>query len=314
LAHFIDTFADRAIEILHDTIGHILFFKQEIVEVPGLLTGLLITYDGVKDDMREEHTSITWEEFLDRMSLVKSDWKSFDRRLMEELARKPHKGLGGWENRTIYFIKSGHNPEQWTAAQAQSAVTDLLVGSWTLAGTLIRKEMEHLREAVPVGQASFQLYERQVRIVFNFLFHTELGPGQAQSRTEIENEEGVEIRDLVFVNKATSGFWQDLKNKYSASEIVVDAKNTDDLKRGDLRELYCYLKPALGFWGFIVCRAEPDDLIQAFNRTLFKNFAQRRGVLILCDDDLRRMIDIANRGAKASEYLQNKMSEFLRSV
>jgi hypothetical protein len=48
--------------------------------------------------------------------------------------------------------------------------------------------------------------------------------------------------------------------------------------------LYCYLKPALGFWGFIVCRSQPSDQIQAFNRTLFKNVSQQRGVLILCDD------------------------------
>ena len=67
---------------------------------------------------------------------------------------------------------------------------------------------------------------------------------------------------------------------YSASKIVVDAKNTDDLKRNDLRQLYCYLKPALGFWGFIVCRSQPSDQIQAFNRTLLKNFSQQRGVLI----------------------------------
>jgi len=149
-------------------------------------------------------------------------------------------------------------------------------------------------ESIPVGHEHFANYERQVRRVFNFLFRNELKNGQVQSRTEPENE-GVEIRDLVFTNRANSGFWKDLKDKYSASEIVVDAKNTDDLKRNDLRQLYSYLKPALGFWDFIVCRSQPSDQIQAFNWTLFKNFSQQRGVLIICDDDLRRMVDIANR-------------------
>jgi hypothetical protein len=88
----------------------------------------------------------------------------------------------------------------------------------------------------------------------------------------------------------------------------------DDLERDDLRQLYCYLKPALGLWGFIVCRAEPSLLIRAFNRTLFQNFEQKRGLIILCDDHLRRMVEMARRGENASDYLQRLMSEFVRSV
>lgn len=313
LAHFIDSFADRANEILHDMLGSTLFFKQEIIEVPGLVTALLITYDGVLDDAREIRDRVTWETFLQRMSLVKPDWKSFDRKLMEQFASIPDKGMLGWEGRTVYFIRGGSHPEQWTAAYADRAVPSLIMGSWDVVGLLIREEMERLKERVPTGNKFFSAYERQVRVVFNFLFRNELHNGQVQSRTEPENE-GVEIRDLLFTNRADSGFWKDLKEKYSASEIVVDAKNTEDLKRNDVRQLYCYLKPALGFWGFIVCRSQPSQQIRAFNRTLFKNFSQNRGVLILCDDDLRRMVEIANRKQNASEYLQARMSEFVRSI
>jgi hypothetical protein len=47
MTHFVDAFADRVNDILHDFFGT-CFFKQEILEVPGLLTGLLITYDGLE--------------------------------------------------------------------------------------------------------------------------------------------------------------------------------------------------------------------------------------------------------------------------
>jgi hypothetical protein len=134
-----------------------------------------------------------------------------------------------------------------------------------------------------------------------------------QSRTQPEDE-GIEIRDLIFANKAETGFWRSLRDKYSASEIVVDAKNKDEISRDDLRQLYCYLKPAIGFWGFIVCRSEPPSSIRAFNRTLFRNFNQQRGLLILSDDDLRRMVQMKMRGKRPSEYLQERMSEFIRSI
>ena len=152
-----------------------------------------------------------------------------------------------------------------------------------------------------------------MRVIFNFLFYGELGEGRAQSRTEPEDE-GIEIRDLIVSNKSDSGFWKDLKDKYSASEIVIDAKNKNELTRDDLRQLYCYLKPALGFWGFIICRSEQSKLVHAFNRTLFRNFSQRRGLLVLCDDDLRRMVQIKNQGRPPSEYLRQRMSDFTSSI
>jgi hypothetical protein len=157
------------------------------------------------------------------------------------------------------------------------------------------------------------VYEEFVRVFFNFLFGGHPGDGRAQVRTEPENE-GVEIRDILFSNISSSGFWKDLKDKYSASEIVVDAKNTKALTRDDLRQLYCYLKPALGNWGFIVCRRPPTDTVHAFNRTLFKNFSQSRGLLILSDDDLSRMVSIRMRNHDPSNYLQERMAEFLRSI
>jgi len=81
-------------------------FKQEIIEVPGLLTALLITYNGVRDDARETR-DMTWDEFLDRMSLVKPDWKQFDRNLIEQLATMPHRGMGG----EVAILSNGLQPK-----------------------------------------------------------------------------------------------------------------------------------------------------------------------------------------------------------
>jgi len=47
---------------------------------------------------------------------------------------------------------------------------------------------------------------------------------------------------------------------------------------------------------------------------VFQNFGQSRGLLILNDDDLRRMVQIKMRGQNPATYLQDRMSEFIRSV
>lgn len=313
MGHFIEGYSDRLRELLHFNLAPTWFYKQEIFEVPGLLTAILVTYDGVADDHREIHINSSWETFLERMAKVKPDWIHFDRSLIELLREKREKTLSGWEGRTIYFIRGGQNAEQWTTEKAETDIGVALTGAAATLGRLIQWELEHLKEGLPAGPEHFREFEHQVRVTFNFLFRGDLGEGRAQSRTEPENE-GLEIRDLVFANVATSGLWKDLKSKYEASEIVVDAKNKELLTRDDLRQLYCYLKPALGFWGFIVTRSEQPEWVHAFNRTLFKNFTQARGLLILCVDDLRRMVTIKNLGRNPSAYLQERMSEFLRSI
>jgi hypothetical protein len=313
MGHFIEGYSDRLSELLHFNLAPNWFYKQEILEVPELLTAILVTYDGVTDDQREIHTSSSWETFLERMAKVKPDWIHFDRNLIELLRDNPRKTLGGWEGRTIYFIRGGQNAEQWTTEKAETDVGIALTSAAATLGPLLQLELEHLEESLPAGPEHFREFEHQVRVTFNFLFRGDLGEGRAQSRTEPEDE-GLEIRDLVFGNVASSGFWKDLKNKYEASEIVVDAKNKELLTRDDLRQLYCYLKPALGFWGFIVTRSEQPKWVHAFNRTLFKNFTQSRGLLILCVDDLRRMVTIKNLGRNPSAYMQERMSEFLRSI
>jgi hypothetical protein len=40
MAHYIEEFADWVNELLHSSLGPTLFFKQEIIEVPALLTAL----------------------------------------------------------------------------------------------------------------------------------------------------------------------------------------------------------------------------------------------------------------------------------
>jgi len=313
MSHFALSYAKRVNEILHDVLWSTWFYKYEIIEVPGLVTALLVTYDNQKDDEYIIASDITREQFLQRMSRMKPDWADFSLENLQGLAKLPHKTIGGWEGRTIYFVKGGSSPKYWSIENARTDTVLLISNSILMQGSMIQHEVKNMGESIPVGQEHCHDYEDQIKVIVNFLFIEHLGEANLQERTESGNE-GTEIRDIICQNRAEVGFWKDLKSKYSCSEIVIEAKNTIELTRDNIRQIYCYLKPALGFWGFIVCRAEQPPKVHAYNRTLFKNFSQQRGVLIISDSDLQKMVEIKMNRRDPSDYLRDKMSKFVRSI
>jgi hypothetical protein len=312
-SHFILQYAAQVNEILHSYLVATNFYKHEIYEVPGLLSALLITYDNQRDDEFLIKPQTGWQNFLGRMSRVKPDWAYFSRENMEQWARHPDKVMCGWEGRTIYFIKGGSYPEYWTPQRATTDTFVLLKGGAQIYGPLIQAQVENVHKSIPPGAKHSRKYEDFVRIVLNYISMGQLGECKAQPRTEPGNE-ACEIRDLLCQNVAESGFWKDMKEKYACSEALFEAKNKLELSRGDLRQTYCYLKPVLSLWGIIVCRSKQSAKVHAYNRTLFKNFLQARGVLILTDDDLKKMVQMKLRNLDPSGYLRDKMSEFIRGI
>ncbi len=311
--HFAMDYALRVNDGLHACLQPTWFYKHEIYDLPGIVTALVITYDEQHDDRFEVFTDVDPNEFLVRMARVKSDWAEFSPDALKRLADRPDKTMGGWEGRTIYFIKGGNHPKYWTPEKADEDLLLLLSSGFRAWPEMILDRVTHVRERIAPGQEHFRAYKDHVRIVVNYLFVDFLGEAVPQLRTEVEHE-GLEIRDLLCQNKADSGFWKDLKEKYGCTEILFEAKNAQQVTRDNLRQTYCYLKPAIGLWGFVTCRSGQPRTIFAYNRTLFNNFAQQRGVLILTDDHLRRMVEMKIRGRDPSDYLRDLMSDFTRSM
>lgn len=311
--HFAVPFTEALLDFLHRYLISTWYYKAEIIEVPGLLTAVLVTYDDQEKDVIVVNDQLSYEEFLERMSKVKADWKYFYREHYEKLCDEPHRLIGGWEGRTIYCSRGGAYPEYWQPDQAVDFASKLIYGTANLQGPILEEQAKNLDQIIPKGKTNWRDYEDFVRIVINFLFREHLGEAKAQVRNEPGNE-GLEIRDLVAHNRAESGVFLDLKAKYQNAEILFEVKNKDEITRDDLRQLYCYLKPAIGLWGFIVCRGQPKEPILAYNRTLFQNFAHARGVAIITDHDLRKMIDMKKRERDPAEHIQELYSNFIRSI
>jgi hypothetical protein len=130
------------------------FFRQEIIEVPGVVSSILVTFDGVRDDVREM-SQMTLDQFVARMTRVKSDWATIRKEdLLAPLKDHPEKTIKGWEARTIYVIRGGQYPEQWTKVSAAMDAAMLLgPAARAVAADIIHSQVTNLRTIIPVGHA-----------------------------------------------------------------------------------------------------------------------------------------------------------------
>lgn len=309
IEHFALQYAQRANEILH-RLSPRWHYEYQIYEVPGIITALFITPTDRRNDEFEVFTNVASSEFAERMDGVMPGWGQF---VLED---PPNMRAGQGNQQTFYIIKAGNSPSYWTPENAQEIVT--MLSEWNhLMPDFMLYKATHVREIIPPGTEQWAKYEDYVAGVVSFLFAGLLDNFVLQKRTETQYDSadrGVEIRDLLCQNRADSGFWGELKGKYECSEVLFEAKNKETLDRDDLRQTYCYLKPSIGFWGFIVCRSEQPDKIVAYNRTLFSNFVQRRGVMILTDEDLSQMVELKLQEHDPASFLWDLYSEFIRSV
>jgi hypothetical protein len=313
MEHFVIEYARYINEILHrvSTDWH---YRHEIYEVSDVATALVINHDVQRQDQFGVNSEAQPEDFIGRINQVLPSVT--DLGTLQDLLRQAERGIIGWRKQTIFFIKQGNHPDDWTVEDAKEDILTLLHNKQQYQPVIMEFEADNVQQMIPTGKEHFRTYEDFVRRAIDVLFLGDLGRATPQARSEPANEdnEGYEIRDLLCQNRAETGFWKDLKDKYSCTEILFEAKNEQILTRSDLRQTYCYLKPALGLWGFIVCRAEQPSNILAYNRTLFSNFAQTRGVLIITDDDIRQMLRLKGRDHDPSSYLRDKMSEFTPRV
>lgn len=300
-------------ELLHYAWWSTYYYKFEIYEVPELFTLVFITYDDQEEDEFVIIENATFEMVNDKFKALNHELEDIEESFFIELAKQPQKTMVSWVKRSLSFLKGGQNEQYWTPGSAKEDLFVAMSGVQQFVGPLILEEMKNLHETLPKGVEHFTEYEHMVRITFNYLFTPPLGEGKHQVRT-VPGDDGLEIRDIIAQNRSDDGFWKDIKDRFKADEIVIDAKNKGQITRDDLRQLYCYLKEGLSLWGIIVSRNPSSTNIVAYNRTLFKNFSKQRGVLLLSDRQLKQMVEMKIRQREPTDYIRNLWSKFIRTI
>ncbi len=162
--------------------------------------------------------------------------------------------------------------------------------------------------SLPTGTNDAAAFEDLVGSVLRLCFFTTLCNVKAEERTV----DGCCRRDWIVSNRAPSGFWEMVRSRYSATQVVWECKNYDTLKADDFHQISYYLNEQIGKFGVIVFRGK----IKPHDYDHVSRIAKDKGVmvLILSHRDLMVFVRQAIKGKAKEDHIRNIYDKAVRAI
>lgn len=161
---------------------------------------------------------------------------------------------------------------------------------------------------LPTGLATATQFEDIVGQVVKLCFFRVL----ANVEPQVRNIDGTVRRDWVASNRAEGGFWEVIRHRYSATQVLFECKNYEDLSSGDFQQLAYYLNDLGGKFAFLVFRGD----VTKHNYEHIKRVSINNGALIfpLNDKDLQVFIRQSINGKLKESHLLDKFDKIQRTI
>ena len=209
-------------------------------------------------------------------------------------------------NRANYEIVRGYVTGR--ESQSNACVPDPLFTPLKL-DTLRRKATQ--LQALPTGRdgGADKKFEDLAYDLLSSLLYPELDLAKSQVRTF----SGAHIRDIIFHNDGKTPFLQDLRDLYSARQIIFELKNVSSLDSEHVNQLYRYLDDEdMGKYGILLARTPPPRSVQ---RNIIDLHSSKRNAIIWLDDsDIDLMVQMLDSGRRPIDVLRKKYVEFTRQL
>jgi hypothetical protein len=129
----------------------------------------------------------------------------------------------------------------------------------------------------------------------------------------VRDSDGRVIRDWVASNRAQNGFWETVRIRYGATQVVWECKNYDDLKADDFHQSAYYMDDAIG--RFVVLAFRGREISPAAYGHIRRVMQDRSGlVLVLTERDLRTFVRQAKNGKLKEDHIQDRYDAILRKI
>lgn len=174
-----------------------------------------------------------------------------------------------------------------------------------------REELVQLRDrlqSLPKGKEHARDFEDIVGSILRLCFFKSLSNIQSQVR----NSTGSQIRDWICSNTAANGFWEMIRMRYSATQVVWECKNYDKLEAGDFQQCSYYMNNGLGRCVVVAFRGRPSSSNETHVHNVIRD---RDGILLLIGEkDLMVFLRQAINGKNRESHLQDLYDRTVRQV
>lgn len=192
--------------------------------------------------------------------------------------------------------------------RAEGIIADLPdgVGMDTYQERLARlyKDLDRL----PQGKSCSRQFEDIVGETIRLCFYRSLGNVEERVR----DVNGTVIRDLIASNIAPSGFWEVIRSRYGAVQIIWECKNYDDLQADDFHQAAYYMSPAIGNFVIVVFRGEIKN---HYYEHIKRNADSTKGlILLLTEKDLKVFLRQAINGKVKEAHIHEIYDKTVRAI
>ncbi|MFD5618349.1 P-loop ATPase, Sll1717 family [Streptomyces yangpuensis] len=166
---------------------------------------------------------------------------------------------------------------------------------------------ETLQE-LPLGHAGAVDFEEIVGEVIKLCFFRGLENVEERSR----DHEGRIIRDWVASNRAQNGFWESVRVRYAAQQVIWECKNYKDLSADDFHQVSYYMNDVGGRFIVLVFRGE---IKPAYYQHMRRVARDKNGfILPLTEKDLFIFLRQAKNGKIKEDHIQERYDSALRKI
>jgi len=171
------------------------------------------------------------------------------------------------------------------------------------------KGIIHELEKLPRGREHASKYEIIVGDMIKLCFFRSL----TNVQPKVRSREGTVIRDWVASNRAATGFWAVIREKYHATQIIWECKNYDQLAADDFQQASYYMTSAIGRFVIMVFRGQ--ELDSSYARHVERIANDKQGiVLILTEKDVKVFLRQAMNGKFREDHINELYDRVCRNI
>ena len=131
--------------------------------------------------------------------------------------------------------------------------------------------------------------------------------------SKVRNVDGRVIRDWIAANHSPDGFWEVVRQKHGATQIVFECKNYSELGASDFHQVAYYMNDMIGRFAVLVYRG--DQVKRHYYEHIRRIASDKRGmVLLLTDRDTDILLRHAINGKSSEAHLQELYDRTVREV